>query len=335
MKRCKRFLIILAGVAAVGIAASAQRGTSNDRFDALDAYSREHRGEALLIVKGEKTIYESYVIGRGGSFPWFLASGTKSFSGAMCAAAIEDGLISGFDEKVSDTITEWKGDPRRSKITIRQLLSLTSGISSGQIGSVPSYADAVRSPSIAEPGERFAYGPVPFQIFGELMKRKLKDRNETVYAYLKRRILDPIGLKPFGWRGSDADPLLPQGASMTAGEWAKFGILLKNGGNWNGKQIIAKRYLDELVKGTNANPGYGITFWLNAEGKDPAGRPRGQMVGSRDDKRQVRGGDVYMAAGAGDQRLYVIPSLDVVVVRFGFFGGFDDREFLDLLIKAL
>src|SRR5207249_4935391 len=72
-----------------------------------------------------------------------LASGTKSFSGAMLAAAVEDGLLK-LDEKVADTITEWKNDQRKSQITIRHLLSLTSGIFGGSTREFsPSYARAV------------------------------------------------------------------------------------------------------------------------------------------------------------------------------------------------
>ena len=155
----------------------------------------------------------------------------------MLAAAIEDGLVRSFDEKVSDTISEWKNDPRKSKITIRQLLSLTSGIDAGQIGRVPEYSEAAAYSIKHDAGTKFEYGPVPFQLFGELMTRKLKPKNETVMTYLKRRILDPMGLKAAFWRESAGQPLLPQGASLTAREWVKFGLFLKNGGKWNGRQI--------------------------------------------------------------------------------------------------
>ena len=112
-----------------------------------------------------------------------LASGTKSFAGVMLAAAIEDKLVSGFDEKVSDTITEWRSDPRKRRITVRQLLSLTGGVEVGPNGRPPAYSAAVGFPSRYEPGETFEYGPVPFQAFGELMRRKLAPRNESVAGY--------------------------------------------------------------------------------------------------------------------------------------------------------
>lgn len=301
-------------------------------YELAAEYSRSHNGVAMLVMRGDKIVFEDYTIDDAGDMPWFLASGTKSFSGVICAAATEDKLIKNFDEKVSDTITEWKSDARKSNITIRQLLSLTSGINAGQIGRVPSYADAINSPTTREPGVHFEYGPVPFQIFGELMTRKLKPKNETVMAYLNRRILDPIGLSVAFWRKSNDQILLPQGTSLTAREWAKFGLLLKNNGKWNGKQIVDGKLLDELTVGSKVNPAYGLTFWLNAKGSGPSGGERLNFGGEI-----LNGGkplDVFMAAGAGNQRLYVIRSQDLVVVRFGLFGGWDDRAFVSKLLTG-
>jgi CubicO group peptidase (beta-lactamase class C family) len=308
--------------------------TEKQRFELAADYSREHRGLSVLVMKGEKIIFEDYQNGHKADEPWMLASGTKSFSGVMLAAAIEDKFIKSFDEKVSDTITEWKTDTRRSQITIRQLLSLTSGIDGGQIGRVPTYAEAVNKSLEADPGTRFEYGPVPFQIFGELMTRKLKPGNEDVMNYLKRRILDQIGLKVSSWRIENGQPLLPQGAALTAREWVKFGLFLKNGGKWNGKQIVKKSLLDELVIGSKANPAYGITFWLNRKGTDPRGRTMG--VGAVDEigRNGIADGhpDLFMAAGAANQRLYIIPSLDMVVVRQGRLDKWEDTEFMRRLL---
>lgn len=309
--------------------------TEQDRYKLAAEYSRQNRGVSVLVMKGDTIVFEDYQNGHSADAPWILASGTKSFSGAMLVAAIEDKLISGFDEKVADTVTEWTNDKQKTKITIRQLLSLTSGIDAGQIGLVPSYAEAIGFPVKYEPGTHFEYGPVPFQIFGELMTRKLKPRKETVMEYLKRRILDPIGLKVAYWRMESGQPLLPQGASLTAREWAKLGVFLKNGGKWNGKQIVRKKFLDELTIGSKANPAYGITFWLNRRGKNPLGMDTGRTgdIEEISENGITEGAqDLFMAAGAGKQRLYIIPSLDMVIVRQGQISGFDDRAFLKKLL---
>ncbi len=335
------FFLAIALITSVGCTAKAQVKApmgEQQRYKLAAEYSAEYRGLSVLVMKGDKIVFEEYQNGHSADRPWILASGTKSFSGVMLAAAIEDGLVRSFDEKVSDTISEWKNDPRKSKITIRQLLSLTSGIDAGQIGRVPEYSEAAAYPVKHDAGTKFEYGPVPFQLFGEVMTRKLKPKNDTVMKYLKRRILDPIGLKTAFWRESAGQPLLPQGASLTAREWVKFGLFLKNGGKWNGRQIVKKHLLDELTKGSKANPAYGLTFWLNRDGTGPSGSPVG---GGREiDEISSRGiadgvSDLYMAAGAGKQRLYIIPSKDLVVVRQGQMSQFDDREFLRRLLSGV
>ncbi len=332
--KIKKIPVILIFVALFAIPALGQ--TSSDksdlrRYEAAAKYSGEHRGVAVVVMKGDKIVFEDYASPFGEDVPWILASGTKSFSGVMCAAAIEDKLISGFDEKVADTITEWQTDKWKSKITIRQLLSLTSGLYAGEIAVVPAYSEAIKSNANYEPGTHFEYGPVPFQVFGEVMRRKLKARNDTVDCYIKRRILDPLGIDVALWRKSDGQPLLPQGVALTGREWIKFGRFLKDRGKWNGKQIISEKLLAELTVGSKVNPAYGITFWLNADGTGPSGSNRKSLSGDVGAKKMSDKLDVFMAAGAGNQRLYIIPSKDMAVVRFGAFGDYDDREFLNRL----
>lgn len=328
--------------------AQAKLDLTPTNFKAGAEYSSNARGLSVLVMKGDKIIFEDYQNGHSAETPRMLASGTKSFSGVMLAAAIEDKLITGFDEKVSDTITEWKSDQRRSKVTIRQLLSLTSGVEVGANGRPPAYSEAVKHISHFEPGERFEYGPAPFQIFGELMRRKLVLKKESVSDYLKRRILDPIGLKVAQWNQQEGQPNLPSGAFLTAREWVKFGLFLKNSGKWNGKQLIKKSLLDELIIGSKANPNYGVTFWLNrsdsgkADVVERSGRLR-QLLGddeigttamSKNGLGKEIAKDLYMAAGAANQRLYIIPSLDLVIVRQGRLSRWDDREFLSRLLTG-
>ena len=309
-------------------------------FQSAADYSRQGKGTAVLVMRAGEIIFEDYANGVTATTPHLLASGTKSFSGIMAQCAVEDGLFQ-LDDKVSDTITEWKTDPRKKDITIRQLLTLTSGLAGGSIGRVPTYADAIQGTTVAEPGRRFIYGPIPFQSFGELMRRKLTAKSETVEGYLKRKILDPIGLKVGLWRkGPDGNPQLPSGLSLTPREWAKFGELIRLKGKWGDTQVVSAEHLAECFQGTTANPGYGLTFWLNKkvpeksaerpaesenEGLQP--KPLGGKVGPV---------DLVLAAGALGQRCYVIPSLDMVVIRQGFSRrtDFEDREFLTRLLGS-
>ncbi len=90
-------------------------------------YSESRRGSAVLVMQNGRTIFEHYANDGSANRRWPIFSGTKSFWGIAALAAVQEGLFR-LDDPVSDTITEWKSDPRKSQITIRQLLSQTDGI---------------------------------------------------------------------------------------------------------------------------------------------------------------------------------------------------------------
>src|SRR5438874_10731861 len=105
-----------------------------------------------------RTIYEQYSNGGSAHAIWPIFSGTKSFWGIAALAAVRDGLFK-LDDPVSDTITEWKSDSRKSQITIRQLLNQTDGIEGASRLQRASIRDrnamAIRLPTVAEPGSTF------------------------------------------------------------------------------------------------------------------------------------------------------------------------------------
>ena len=281
-------------------------------------YAAEKNGYTFLVMEKGHVVFERYDQGWIPETAHRLASGTKSFSGAMIAVAVQDGLLS-LDEPVSETIGEWKTDEKLAAVTIRQLLSLTSGIPGGSVGKVPSYSEVIEAKVSFPAGKKYSYGPVPYQIFGELMRRKLEAREDLEFAdplaYLDAQIFQPIGMSYADWRRDENGmPHLPSGAFLTAREWAKFGQLLLRKGKWEGESLLDSATLDECLKGTEANPKYGVTFWLI----ESDGEPR--LEGA------------YMAAGAGKQRLYVLPTVDLVVVRQGESRQFEDTVLLKKLL---
>src|SRR5437588_551222 len=90
-------------------------------------YSESKRGIAMLVIQNGTTIFEHYANGGSAEGRWPIFSGTKSFWGMAALCAVRDGLIK-LDQPVAETISEWKNDPRKSQITIRQLLNFTDGI---------------------------------------------------------------------------------------------------------------------------------------------------------------------------------------------------------------
>lgn len=303
-------------------------------FERAAKYSEEERGYGIVVMVDGRIVFEQYARNVSPARTNLLASGTKSFVGPLAIAAQADGLLM-LDEPVSQTIPEWQGDPARAAITIRQLLTLTSGIDGQRNLEPPSYAESITAQVTAAPGTRFQYGAAPFQIFGELLRRKLEPRGETVGGYLKRRILDPVGIATGFWRGmAQGQPQLPSGAYLSAREWAKFGEFIRRGGEWNGTQVLPRDQVEAMFTGTTANPAYGLTWWLNV---DVAPELRDEIrvlrnnFGAMDRVPGLEG--MVTAAGAFKQRLYIIPSRRMVVARLGNSVGpqFDDARFLGLL----
>lgn len=303
------------------------------------SYSRDRNGVSVLVLENGRVVCEGYAAGDAGT-PHELWSGTKSFVGIMATAAVQDGFLS-LDEPVAATIAEWQADPVKATITIRQLLSMTSG-QGGTIGQPPGYADAVATRLAGPPGERFRYGPTTLQIFGEVMRRKLVARGEPgdPVAYLRRRILDPLGIGIANWRtGRDGNPLMPQGAAMTAQQWSRFGEFIRAGGRNGETALVDADAFAALFQGSSANPAYGLTWWLPREttANDPVTRASDLPAHASDVPS-----DLVFAAGAGDQRLYVVPSRGLTIVRqarldlralaAGESSGWSDRRFLELLL---
>ncbi len=299
---------------------------ADPRFAAAAALSAEGGGFAHLVLLDGSVVHEEYRDRGRADRASELASGTKSFVGVLALCAVEDGLLD-LDEPVSATLEEWRDEARRA-LTVRQLLTLTSGLPGGPIGRPPSYREAAAAMPVAAAGARFAYGPVPFQAFGEVLRRKLAARDETVAGYAERRVFAPLGLAPGAWRrDADGQPHLPSGLALTARDWARFGQMVR----LDGRGVLPPGRLDALFRGTAANPAYGLTWWLPAEG--PIGVAVRREVA---DSRLPR--DTRVAAGAGGQRLVVIPSLGLVAVRQAPVrlreGGFDERAWLAALVAG-
>lgn len=366
------------------------------QIQAAAAYSEAFAGRAFLVLQDGRVIAERYAGGWGAARPHALASGTKSFTGIVAAAALADGVITSLDERVAETLTEWQADPRKSTITVRELLTLSSGLEPGSellgrqgagirdLGGVSDLAGRMRGgnkermppdrfaavlgvPAVAAPGTEFAYGPTHFYAFGAFLERKLQASNRperTFWEYLAARVLTPagieIGLERFA-PDQGGKPNLPGGGHLAAREWARFGEFVRCGGRTlergddgalrpTGPQAIPSELIAACFVPSAANPRYGLTWWLlnGAPGEGARLRTSGEIGrgarGATAEAAQlgtVRTVDgtplqIVMAAGAGKQRLYIVPEFGLVVVRFAELGPkgarFNDMAFLRALL---
>ncbi|HEX3466293.1 MAG TPA: serine hydrolase domain-containing protein [Candidatus Elarobacter sp.] len=272
-------------------------------LDAALEYAERHALHALVVRAGDDVVLERYAGGYDAEKPHALYSGTKSFWGVLAVAAEEEGMLE-LDEPVARTIPSWS-EGAKARVTLRELLQLTSGIGFGGLGSaVPTYDAALATELKNEPGSTFTYGGIPLQVFGAVLARKLAPRGRTPHEYLRERILDPIGLRIGNWRTlKDGTHPLPTGAFVTAREWLKYGVLVRDRGP----------ALARCFTGSRANPRYGLAWWLSPLPAHP---------------------DVAYASGSGGQALYVIPSANAVVVKFGNASSYKHDAFLKRLLSA-
>ncbi len=294
-------------------------------FRAAAQYSAEHSGDAVLVFRRDSLLLEEYQNGFDGRTPHQLASGTKAFTCVLAALGAGDGLLT-LDEPVARTLPELGADSLLRRLTIRQLLNLTSGLAPDSTGRGLTL--------MSRPGQRFAYGGTSFAVFGMLLARKL--HGEDLLAFLTRKLFAPLGIEVTEWlRDGAGQPGLASGAALTARAWGTFGQLLLNGGRWHGQQLAPRAVLDECGRGSAASPGYGLGLWLNAPTPTRPPPPGVERVGPSD--RVINAPDLphdlRLAAGTGGQRLYILPSAGLVVVRFGHNTGPDYRD--DVFLRTL
>lgn len=280
--------------------------------DAALAYAERHKLHALLVRRRGKLAFECYGPMYAADRPHPIYSGTKSFWGVAAVAAQEDGILR-LDEAVAQSIPEWEENPRKELVMVRDLLNMTAGFGFGGLGSsVPVASAAIAAPLKTMPGATFTYGGIPLQVFGEVLRRKLAPRGLSPHDYLRERILEPIGLSIASWRTlKDGTHPLPTGASLGPTEWLKFGQFLLERGTYKGKQIVQADALAACFEPTRANPRYGLGFWLSPFPELPS---------------------IAYASGSGGQALYVLFSLETVVVHFGASGSWKHETFLKKLL---
>jgi len=305
-------------------------------------YSERNRGFSMLVMQNGRTIFEHYANGGGADRRCKIFSGTKSFWGTAALCATRDGLLE-LDEHVADTITEWKNDPQKSQITIRQLLNQTDGIEPSPHLHSDSIRDrdavAIQLPSIAAPGAAFAYGPSHLQILNEVLRRKLNGRSTV--SYIQQNVLSPLGLTNLEFKKDRrGNPLPASGFELTAREWARFGELVLGRGNYHGKQIVPSNLLSQAFNGSGANPSYGLTMWLNRESPNAREIDYERELDLKWQRALWFGicfcraapPDMVVALGSDYQRLFIIPSMNALIVRQGMSAKFSDARFLHLVL---
>ncbi|MFQ5795046.1 MAG: serine hydrolase domain-containing protein [Candidatus Bipolaricaulia bacterium] len=283
---------------------------------------------------------------------------TKSFTGTAYGVLFEDSQLDklssdkrvDLDSFVYPLIPEGYplSDPRKEQITFRHLLSMTSGIPgqrSGvyglptEIGVGPFEAalgcapvKARRWPTerwasqlSAEPGTQWDYSD---PAMAHLALAFYHVTGREISEFMQERVFDPIGIESLSWdmQGVGAEFIGPHtnahtGIHICARELARFGYLMLRNGVWDGRQIVAPWWIEVATQTSQEfNPNYGYTWWVNTQGIQWPGVPR----------------DAFAAMGHLCNRCYVIPSLDLVVVRIGSGpASWEEPVFIEKVVDAV
>ena len=325
-------LSCIAGVVSLFVGPDARAAEKSWNPEAAARYSRSVGGTVLLVYRGGRPVFEEYLRGVSSSSPLPCYSITKTLVALTCLSSPRLSLSS----RVAET---------KPAVTVRQLLSQTSGICAGyerlySPGIINIRKSAAALKSEFPPGTHFTYGPSHYEILGNL-----PGLFEPPAAPALAQLLGQLDIRPTKWRtDKSGNFFLSAGAFLTPPDFLKIGKFVLDRGRAGGaRPLIPPRQLSEAFRGTDANPCYGLGFWLNARAAQPEARERDIEESidkklSREDWRATclsksAPPDLVCMAGSGGQRIYVIPSLRSVVVRLGKPDKFRDPEFLESLFN--
>lgn len=305
------------------------------------AYSEQKHGTSFMIMKDGKVIHESYANGASKGSLTTSLSMMKSVLGLVLGIAIKDGYITSVGDPIGKYISEWRNDAR-GEITLEQLLTMSSGLEEPNLDNLLYGPDidavALSATLSGVPGESFYYNNAVSQIIGIALDRQLKAAGEGGFVnYLHERFWCPIGngnarlwVSP-----SSKSPRYYVGMFASLEDWARIGELIRNNGKVNGKEVVPKDWLDAMRRPSSTNPRYGYHIWLgNSWSPERRYRPGGSVAIPHREKYEAD--DVVFFDGFGGQRVYVVSSYGITIVRTGFQDlTYDDSVIVNTLIRSL
>lgn len=268
----------------------------------IDYLSQKGTKSFMVLVNG-RIVMEEYFNGHTATATWEWNSAGKTLVASTIGIAQQENLLS-INNKVSDYLgTNWTSMPlpKENLINVKHLLSMTTGNDDTK-----QYAIKSNLTYVADAGTKWAYS----NIFQKLTEVVNNASNKSFETYFYEKLKNKIGMEGFWNFGTIFTIYHSDTKSM-----ARFGLLALNKGKWNNEQIINESFFNESVSTSqNINPSYGYLWWLN--GKTSFMMPSEQTVyqGFLVPNAPT---DMYAAMGAKDQRIYVVPSKKMVIIRMG------------------
>lgn len=281
-------------------------GWNNSAVQPLLDYLEQKHSKSFIILVNGRIVMENYFNGHTANSYWYWASAGKTLTSTMTGIAQQEGLLN-INNKVSDYLGNgWTSAPlaKENLIKCKNLLTMTSGLDDASNGDCVTPACLTY---LADTGSRWAYDNVYV---------KLQDVVATVAQtsfsnYFNSRLRDKIGMNGIWTNTSDGLSVY----SSNSRSMARFGLLILNKGKWDNQQILNESYWNEATTTSqNINLAYGYLWWLNGKTSYHLPQSQYQFSGSIIPSAPS---DMYMALGKNDQKIYIIPSKKMVIIRMG------------------
>lgn len=299
-----------------------RRRLSASAIARIEAYLQPRETGAFFVMHQGAIDYQSFAPGMHAGSLLAVRSLAKVPVALLVAIAIEDKKIGGLDEPVGKYLSEWKGDAR-GRITLRQLLDMSSGLEQVPLRFEPDnkglrlaegsdvHATALSFTRVREPDLVWGVNNADTQLLAMVVERATGKR----YAeYLSEKIWRPMGLDAAtlnldGKRGNARAYCCMRARGP---DWLKIGSMLMHDGMWNGRRILPQGWTQSMLVPTQANPYSGKHILLGWGPDQP--RPSFPFPPYRE-PFAVPG--VFFISGGMSISLWMVPSLDLVILRWG------------------
>lgn len=317
---------------------------SADALTAVRAYAKATDSHALLVWREGALEIEDYAPGFDTRSRFDTASMHKGVIALLVGAAIADGRLRAVDDPLGRYVKDLS--PERSRMPLRSLLEMSSGLRTPDATTDPAspywqstFGDDLRAsmarwPVAFDPYRAFAYANANTQYLGFAIEAATGRR----YAdYLSERLWRPLGNGDARvWLDRAGGTARTSGSlQATARDWLRIGRLILDRGRADGRQIVPSEWIAHMTAPSTANPNFGWQVWRGT----PYLPARGYGLGVAATVRAVApfaADDVVYLDGSGGQRLYIIPSRRLVIVRIGApRRDWDDSRLPNLIVEGL
>ena len=284
-------------------------GWNETALNELNTYLEAKHTKAFLILKNGRLVTEKYFGAFHAESNWYWASAGKTATAMLVGIAQQEGLLQ-INHKTSQYLgAGWTSAPplKENLITIRHQLTMTAGLDDG-VADMDCTLPACLQYK-ADAGTRWAYHNATYTLLDKVIETA---SGKTFNLYFQQKIRDRIGMNGIWNKTSNANNVYFSNARSIA----RFGLLLLNKGQWNGTAILQdNEYFNALIQTSQSlNTSYGYLTWLNGKSSYMLPNTQLQFTGSLIPNAPA---DMYAALGKDDQKIYVVPSQQLVVIRMG------------------